>query len=46
MTMTEIDVRKFQAHSVRDASTSKAKKFGMSTQQIIERKNWEIQYIV
>ena len=46
ITMTEIDVGKFQAHSVQGASTSKAKTFGMSTQQIIERNIWEIQCIL
>ena len=40
MTMAGIDVGKFQAHSVGGASTSKANKFGLSTQQILERANW------
>ena len=35
-----IDVSKYKAHSVRGASTSKAKAQGMSTEEIMQRANW------
>ena len=35
-----LDVNIFKAHSVRGASTSKANKLGLSTQQIMDRANW------
>ena len=40
MASAGIDTNMFKAHSVRGASTSKANKFGLSTQQIIDRANW------
>ena len=40
MSKAGIDIERFKAHSVRGASTSKASKLGLSTQQIIERANW------
>ena len=35
-----IEVDKYKAHSTRAAATSKAKKLGLSVEQIVERANW------
>ena len=40
MGLAGIDVTKFSGHSVRSASTSKAKRCGLSTPQVLERANW------
>jgi hypothetical protein len=35
-----VDTEKFKAHSVRGATTSKAKKEGLSVEMIVQKANW------
>merc|ERR1712121_531452 len=35
-----IDITKYKAHSVRGATTSKARAQGLSTNEVMERANW------